>query len=155
MSKDELIDAIAQELRLLQQSFDAFDEAAAVRLGLNRTDLRCLDIVLGRGPLAAGELSAALRLSPAATTTVVDRLVRAGFVSRAPDPGNRRRILVEGTTRAVEVAREIFEPVGAAGAEALTRFDTDELRVALDFLRTALRVHQEQTERVSRLGESD
>lgn len=154
MSKDELIGAIAQELRTLQQSFDAFDEAAAVRLGLNRTDLRCLDIVLGRGPLTAGELSSALRLSPAATTTVVDRLTRAGFVSRAQDPGNRRRIMVEATERAVEVAREIFEPVGAAGAEALTRFDTDELRIALDFLRTALRVHQEQTERVSRSGES-
>lgn len=54
MSKDELIAEIAQELRLLQRSFDAFDEAAAVRLGLNRTDLRCLDIVLARGPLAAG-----------------------------------------------------------------------------------------------------
>ncbi|MGW4328728.1 MarR family winged helix-turn-helix transcriptional regulator [Nocardia sp. NPDC004573] len=152
MSKDELIAEIAQELRLLQQSFDAFDEAAAVRLGLNRTDLRCLDIVLARGPLAAGELSAALRLSPAATTTVVDRLVRAGFVTRAQDPGNRRRILIEGTMRARKVAREIFEPVGVAGAEALLRFDTGELRTALDFLRTALAVHQAETERVSRAG---
>ncbi|MGW0071062.1 hypothetical protein ACWDUI_26780, partial [Streptosporangium sandarakinum] len=70
MSKHDVIGEIAMELRRLQQSFDAFDEAAAARLGLNRTDLRCLDVVLAEGPVPAGRISAALKLSPAATTTV-------------------------------------------------------------------------------------
>ncbi|MBF6298059.1 MarR family transcriptional regulator [Nocardia amamiensis] len=148
MSKDDLIGEIGTQLRLLQQSFDLFDEAVAARLGVNRTDLRCLDVVLGRGPLPAGELSAALKLSPAATTTVIDRLERAGFVARGQDPANRRRVLVTATDAASEVAQRIFEPVGRAGAQALGRYDTGQLALILDFLHTALAVHHEQTDRV-------
>ncbi|PKV81914.1 MarR family winged helix-turn-helix transcriptional regulator [Nocardia fluminea] len=150
MSKDsEMIGEIGQQLRLLQRSFDTFDEAVAARLRLNRTDMRCLDVVLARGLLSAGELSSALRLSPAATTTVIDRLERAGYVSRAQDPGNRRRVLIEPTTDARRVAEVIFEPVGRAGAAALGRYDSDQLGLILDFLGTALRVHREQADLVA------
>ncbi|MEV0431742.1 MarR family transcriptional regulator [Nocardia sp. NPDC050413] len=150
MSKDdEIIGEIGLQLRLLQRSFDTFDEAVAAHLRLNRTDMRCLDIVLGRGSLSAGELSSALRLSPAATTTVIDRLERAGYVSRAQDPDNRRRVLIEPTADAQRMAELIFEPVGRAGTAALGHYDSDQLRLILDFLATALRVHQEQTDLVA------
>lgn len=149
MSKDSVIQQIATLLRQLQQSFDAFDEAAAARLGLNRTDLRCLDIVLGDGPLPAGQLSAALKLSPAATTTAIDRLERAGLVSRTRDPGNRRVVLVAPTEAARTAEAELFTPVGLAGARALARYDHDQLAVILDFLQTALQVQEEQIARVT------
>jgi DNA-binding MarR family transcriptional regulator len=146
-----MLEEIAMQLRLLQQSFDVFDEAAATRLGLNRTDLRCLDVVLGGGPLPAGELSTALKLSPAATTTVIDRLERPGLVSRTRDPGNRRRVLVAATDAARAAEAEIFAPVGQAGARALQRYDAQQLTVILDFLHTALRVQKEQIARVGAL----
>ncbi|NUR91357.1 MAG: MarR family transcriptional regulator, partial [Nonomuraea sp.] len=148
MSKRAVIGEIAMELRQLQQSFDAFDEAAAERLGLNRTDLRCLDVVLAEGPVPAGRISAALKLSPGATTTVIDRLERAGMVTRTPDPGNRRRVLVGATDAARSAEAEIFTPVGQAGAQALQGYGPDELAVVLDFLRTARRVQEEQAARV-------
>ncbi|MFI2475221.1 MarR family winged helix-turn-helix transcriptional regulator [Nocardia xishanensis] len=149
MSKDERIDAVGEQLRLLQRSFDTFDEAAAAHLGLNRTDLRCLDIVLGRGPLPAGELSAESKLSPGATTTVIDRLQRAGFVTRNQDPASRRRVLVEATDAARAAAADIFVPVGIAGARALRRYSADQLDLILDFLGTALAVHRAETERLT------
>ena len=152
MSKEEVIGEIARELRQLQQSFDAFDEAAAAHLGLNRTDLRCLDIVLSTGPLSAGQLSAALRLSPAATTTVVDRLIRAEMVTRTEDSENRRRKLIDGTAKARNAAAAIFEPVGVAGRTALARFDHGALQAALEFLRTTRDVQEKQIERLSQLG---
>ncbi|WP_344217892.1 MarR family winged helix-turn-helix transcriptional regulator [Nonomuraea bangladeshensis] len=148
MSKRQLIREIAMQLRLLQQSFDAFDEAAAARLALNRTDLRCLDGVLTDGPVTAGQISAALKLSPAATTTVIDRLERAGMVTRSPDPDNRRRVLVTATDAARTVESEIFAPVGLAGAQALQRYGPDELAVILDFLRTARDVQEDQATRL-------
>jgi len=151
MSKEDILGGVAELLRSLQQSFDAFDEAAAARLGLNRTDLRCLDVVLGGGPLTAGAVSTALRLSPAATTTVLDRLERAGLVARTRDPDNRRRVLITATEAARAVEAELFAPVGRAGAEALRRYDRDELAVILDFLRTSLRVQEEQIARIRSL----
>ncbi len=151
MSKGMILRDIATLLRQLQQSIDAFDEAAAARLGLNRTDLRCLDVVLGDGPLPAGQLSVALKLSPAATTTVIDRLERAGLVSRTRDPGNRRLVLVVSTETARAAEAELFAPVGQAGTHALTRYNHDQLTVILDFLQTVLRVQEEQTARVAAL----
>ncbi|WP_406499983.1 MarR family transcriptional regulator [Streptomyces sp. NBC_00846] len=149
MSKDDRVDDIAMQLRLLQQCFDAFDEAVAARLGLNRTDLRCLDVVLGSGPLSAGEISAAVKLSPAATTTAIDRLERAGYASRTRDHDNRRRVLVTATDAARTVEAEIFRPVGQAGAQALSRYNENQLAVILDFLQTARRVQQAQTTRLT------
>ncbi|MGI5180297.1 MarR family transcriptional regulator [Dactylosporangium sp. CA-152071] len=138
------------QLRLLQQSFDAFDEAAAARLGLNRTDLRAMDLVLANGgPLSAGELTSALKLSPAATTTVIDRLERAGLVRRTRDAENRRRVLVTATDAAHTIEQEIYFAVGAAGARALGRYDKDQLSTIIDFLQTARKVQEDQTARVS------
>ncbi|MFE9956214.1 MarR family transcriptional regulator [Micromonospora sp. NPDC005299] len=138
------------QLRLLQQSFDAFDEAAAARLGLNRTDLRAMDLVLANdGPLSAGELTRALKLSPAATTTVIDRLEGAGLVTRTRDAENRRRVLVTATDAARAVEQDIYLPVGAAGAQALGRYNKDQLATILDFLQTVRHVQENQTARVS------
>lgn len=150
MSKDDTSRNIGAEIRLLQQSFDAFDEAVAARLGLNRTDLRCLDVLLARGPLAAGEISTALRLSPAATTSVIDRLERAGMAVRDRDPGSRRRVLVSATEAARQAEAEIYLPVGRAGAQALRRYTAEQLATILDFLRTARRTQEEQADRIAR-----
>jgi len=150
MSKDSLVRDVAMQMRLLQQSFDAFDEAAAGRLGLNRTDLRALDLVLANdGPLSAGELTRALKVSPAATTTVIDRLERAGLVTRTRDAENRRRVLVTATDAARAVEQDIYLPVGAAGAQALGRYNKEQLATILDFLLTARQVQEDQTARVS------
>ncbi|MCM2576360.1 MarR family transcriptional regulator [Streptomyces meridianus] len=142
---------IAVRMRMLQQSFDAFDEAAATLLGLNRTDLRCLDLILADDPMSAGELTTAAKLSPAATTTAIDRLERAGFVTRNRDAANRRRVLVAATEAARAAEREVYGPVGEAGIMALRRYGEDQLAVILDFLETARRVQEEQTARLKGL----
>ena len=134
-----------------QRSTDAFDDAVAGRLGLNRTDLRCLDLILAKDPMSAGELTAAAKLSPAATTTAIDRLERAGFVTRSRDAANRRRVLVAATEAARAAEREVFRPVGEAGTMALRRYGEDQLAVIIDFLETARRVQEEQTARLKGL----
>ncbi|REK88893.1 MarR family transcriptional regulator [Streptomyces inhibens] len=151
MSKDDGVDEVAVRMRMLQQSFDAFDEAAANLLGLNRTDLRCLDLILAKDPMSAGELTTAAKLSPAATTTAIDRLERAGFVTRNRDAANRRRVLVSATEAARAAEREVYGPVGEAGTMALRRYGKDQLAVIIDFLETAHRVQEEQTARLKGL----
>ncbi|MFE0035674.1 MarR family winged helix-turn-helix transcriptional regulator [Streptomyces sp. NPDC059015] len=151
MSKDDRVGKVAVRIRLLQQSFDAFDEAAAAWLGLNRTDLRCLDLILAKDPMSAGELTTAAKLSPAATTTAIDRLERAGFVTRSRDAANRRRVLVAATEVARAAERMVYRPLGEAGTSALRHFGEEELAVIIDFLETARRVQEEQTARLKGL----
>src|ERR1700737_961422 len=80
-----LIAAIGMATQAFQRSTDAFDDVVAQRLGLNRTDLRCLDWLFD-GPKTAGQLASATGLSSAATTTLVDRLEHRGLGRRFPDP---------------------------------------------------------------------
>jgi hypothetical protein len=71
-------DSLGELIRGYQRDTDAFDEAVAERLGVNRTDLRCLDVLVegaGQGrQLTPKELAEASQLSPSAITTVLDRL---------------------------------------------------------------------------------
>lgn len=86
-------DAVLHAVRALYEAMHRFDGRVADALGIHRSDLRCLN-ALERGGLTAGEIGARLGLTSGSVTALVDRLVRAGLVERAPDPADRRRALV-------------------------------------------------------------
>ena len=86
--------ALVAACRRLGEAMDLFDEQAAAHLGVNRTDLRALNL-LEHGPLAAGQISDRLHLTSGSVTTLVDRLLAHGYVTRQTDPENRRRVIVE------------------------------------------------------------
>jgi DNA-binding MarR family transcriptional regulator len=71
-----------------------FVDAAAARLGLNPTDLRCLDLVIGEETITPSRLAALSGLTSGAITGVLDRLEAAGLVRRDSDPADRRRFVV-------------------------------------------------------------
>jgi DNA-binding MarR family transcriptional regulator len=70
-------------------------QASADRIGINATDLNCLNIVALTGRMTAGELARKTGLSTASITGVLDRLEEGGFVRRVRDPHDRRRVIVE------------------------------------------------------------
>src|SRR5215467_8815168 len=67
---------------------------AAEALGLAPTDLVGMCLLQLHGPATPGWLAEMTGLSTGAVTGVVDRLERAGYVSRARDPQDRRRVIV-------------------------------------------------------------
>src|SRR6267154_1879546 len=69
-------------------------QVSAERIGVNVTDLNCLNIVALTGPMTAGELARATGLTTASITGVLDRLEEGGFVRRERDPKDRRRVIV-------------------------------------------------------------
>src|SRR6266850_2573450 len=88
------IASLGTALQAYQRSTDAFDDQVARLLKLNRTDLRCLDWLFD-GPKTAGQLSEAIGLSSAATTTLLDRLEQRGLIQRVRDAADRRKVLAE------------------------------------------------------------
>jgi len=94
--KRELVGQLSGLTRRYQRAVDAMDQALAEAFGVNRTDLRCLDLLFDR-ELAVGELARNAGLSPQAATTMVDRLQAAGYIERVPDPADRRRTVVRTT----------------------------------------------------------
>ena len=101
--------ALRQALRL-----PAYEEALADHLGMNVTDLRCLELVLDSPGITAGGLADRSQLTTGAVTGVVDRLERLGFVERRPDPSDRRSVTIHP-----------IETRTAALAEARSRFETE------------------------------
>ena len=86
------------------------------------------------GRMTAGQLATAARLTTGAVTAVVDRLERVGLVRRVPDPGDRRRVLVEVTPKLAEVSAPVFGPLGQEGAEWIANYSDEELELVLGFM---------------------
>jgi DNA-binding MarR family transcriptional regulator len=137
MSRDELVAELGAEVRANQAAVDALDEAVAARLGVNRTDLRCLDLLLNELDAAAtpGRLGARLGLSTGSVTAMVDRLVRLGYVTRTPDPADRRKVVVRPTDLAMTRAGELYGPLVAGGDTLLADYTAEQLRLLIDFTR--------------------
>jgi DNA-binding MarR family transcriptional regulator len=123
------------ESRMTQNAADAVDDAATEMLGLNRTDLICLDILDRLGTVTAGRLATESRLTTGAVTAVLDRLEKAGFVRRVADPTDRRRVLVETTERARQIGYEVYGPIAEAAMESAHRFTRQQLEGILEFLK--------------------
>ena len=123
------------EVRRYQNAQDAFDDAAARLLGINRTDLRCIDILDQHGQMTAGQLARDSGLSTGAVTTLLDRLERVGYVRRLRDTVDRRRVLVEMTDEVRDRAWGIWGPIAAESEELLSRYSDAELVFIRDFLR--------------------
>jgi DNA-binding MarR family transcriptional regulator len=146
-----LIAQLSDAVREMQRATDAVDQAAADRLGINRTDARCLDILHGPEPMTAGQLAEQAGLSPGAVTTVLDRLERRGFVRRLPDASDRRRVLVELTPEIVALSTELYGPMAEAAKE-LERYSDHDLRVLRDFARNSRDFQNEQAARIRALA---
>jgi DNA-binding MarR family transcriptional regulator len=151
-SRAELIGMVTDEVREQQIAYDRFHDAVAVYLGINRTDLRCLDILDLAGRQTAGELAARMGMSTGAVTAMLDRLEKSGYVSRLRDPGDRRRVLVEPTDVAGERGREIYGPFGEQVEPMFARFTDSHLALVRDFLRLGNEFYEVQTGRIEQLA---
>jgi DNA-binding MarR family transcriptional regulator len=128
----ELID----EIRRSQNATDRFDSAVAEALGVNRTDMRCLDVLEREGPVPAGRLAEATGLTSGAITSVLDRLERAGYARRVSDPSDRRRVLVELAPAAHERASGFYAEHLEQSQRLYQRYTHHQLELLLEFVRS-------------------
>lgn len=131
--REQLVQALGAALQQYQRSVQAFDDAVGRRLGLGPADLRCLDWLVD-GPKSAGTLSRATGLRPAATTALIDRLARRGFVRRTRSQTDRRTVLVEMTELGQARTWEAYGPLVQAGRPMLDELTLDELGFMAGYL---------------------
>ena len=94
---------------------DRYDLAVARAHGVGVTETRAVDHLQAAGELTPGELGEALSLTSGAVTALVDRLERAGWVTRSPHPDDRRSLVL----RLTDQCHELIEQVWATYAEEL------------------------------------
>jgi DNA-binding MarR family transcriptional regulator len=115
----------------------AYDEALAERLGMNPTDLRCLELLIAEPGLTPGGLAEMAGLTSGAVTGVLDRLERIGAVQRRPDPTDRRRIAIVPEHGRVEALAQALVPLDAEIQTALGDATGDQRSAIAGFLRAA------------------
>ena len=147
--RQQAMDALNREVRGWQADQELFDSAVIELAGVNRTDWRCLDILGTRGPMTAGQLADAVRLTTGAVTGVLDRLEAAGLVRRIRDTQDRRRVIVEVTDEVDRLAAHVYGPLIADAAQAHAVFDADQLELITRFIRLERELLAKHTKRVA------
>lgn len=110
-----------------------FHEAVAGRLGLNSTDLKCLDLARAEASVTAGRIAELTGLTTAAVTSVIDRLEASGLVRRVRDISDRRKVMVVPVPeRAAEVGR-LFESLDRAMKQLYSEYSSEDLALIRDF----------------------
>src|SRR5262249_12256587 len=107
-------------LRRTGSMMQLLGQVSAERIGINATDLNCLNILALSGHLTAGELARRTGLTTASITGVLDRLEDAGFVRRQRDSQDRRRgvVYLDAAPGPRGVAPGVAPPAPAVGAGA-------------------------------------
>ena len=127
----------------------AFHEAVGASLGVTAVDQRALAVIAGAGSVSAGDLAKEIGLTPGAVTGVVDRLERAGLAHRAPDPADRRRLVITAVPGAFG---KVFAGLDAAMAELMARYSPVEQAVIADWVANTVDVLREQTRLLTKRG---
>jgi DNA-binding MarR family transcriptional regulator len=99
----------------------AFHEAGARRVGMTAAERKCAGLIVEFGETTPKQLAEATGLSTGAITGIVDRLERAGYAQRAPNPRDRRSVLVR-PMNADRLAAHT-QPIFASLTEAMSKLD--------------------------------
>ncbi len=133
-ARAELGETLGRVAREAQRAGAAMDDAIADFLGVNATDARCLDILEQYGRTTAGDLADHMALTTGAVTTMLDRLERAGFVTRERGTDDRRRVYAELTDDARAAIATVFAPFIDVWERHGPLFSDAELRAIYTYL---------------------
>ena len=98
-----------------------------VKRGVTQTQFLMLAAIRAYTRCSMSTLARSLHVSMPTATGIVDRLVRAGLVRRAPQTDDRRQVIVELTRNGQRFFQEFESVVRRRWEEALLALDRDEL----------------------------
>ncbi|MFJ4028499.1 MarR family winged helix-turn-helix transcriptional regulator [Paenarthrobacter sp. NPDC089989] len=132
------ISQLMAALGRLRDAEERLSEASLKYMKLNPSDMRALHYLIvsaNRGVIATpGAIAAQLQISTASTTKLLDRLERAGHVTRQPHPSDRRALAIAITPETHEAAMQTVGRQHARRFLAAARLTPAERDVVMRFL---------------------
>ncbi|VDC30498.1 MarR family winged helix-turn-helix transcriptional regulator [Pseudogemmobacter humi] len=117
------------------------DQAVAAELkphGVPLEQFRVLDALSGQDGLAMGDLAARILVDNPTLTKIIDRMVSGGLVYRAPDPQDRRKVMIFLAEKGRLAHRETSSPAHATETGILTALAQDDATELARLLRQIL-----------------
>ena len=150
--RNELTEAQTVAMRDYNAYAVLLQDAIARSAGVNAADLQAVGVLMSDGPSTPGELAARIGLSAGgAITALVDRLERAGYVTRRRDDVDRRRVLVEAVpAKVMDAVGPVYAHITERWTRYLDNLDDEQLAVVTDALTAATAINREEIERLRR-----
>jgi DNA-binding MarR family transcriptional regulator len=126
-------EALNREVRRFIARALLFNLKAADEVGLNGTDMQCLNLLQLQGSATPGEFARWAYLSTGGVTVVLDRLEKAGYLRREPNPRDRRSSIIRPVASKFRKIEALYQSRGQALRQALSAYPEGDLRVILDF----------------------
>jgi hypothetical protein len=125
-----------------------FQEAVGHLLGLSGAERKCLDILDRLGAVSAGRIAEHTGLTTGAVTGMIDRLTRAGYVERTPNPADRRSVLItlRPHTPRDALLPAIFGPLADDMTELASHYSQHQLATISDWVGRTTEILHRRTE---------
>ncbi|MEV3991912.1 MarR family transcriptional regulator [Streptomyces sp. NPDC049837] len=147
VQRKRLMAELFGEARRYMAAYALFNQALADHLRLHPTDVQCLNLLdLEPGPVTTGRVAELTGLTTGSATRLVDRLERAGYVTRERDPHDRRRVLVATVPERMAEFGAVWERVGGPWAAMFDTYTEDELAFLTAHMRRTVEVSAAQVE---------
>ena len=127
-----------------------FRNALARQLGLNTTESDCLSYLGANQVAAPTEIARYAGLTTGATTTMLDRLEKAHFITRKPNPNDRRGVLIEASEEWQQKAGPLVADIVKAHADLIGHYSDEQLETIADFLTHFTENVQNQTKAIEK-----
>jgi DNA-binding MarR family transcriptional regulator len=144
----DLLKALHEAGRISSTATIMFHTTMASLRGLAPTETKAIDVLDRHGPMTAGELAAKTGLAPPSVTGLIKRLGRKGFVRRAADPSDGRRVRVELAGHAVAAFAPLFQDFVDRLDALYATYSDDELQLLLGFMQAVSGIQREATARL-------
>lgn len=143
------------EARRYMAAYALFNQAVADHLGLHPTDVQCLNLLsLEGGPVTTGRIAELTGLTTGSATRLVDRLERAGYVTRARDTEDRRRVLVSLAPGRTAELGALWRRLNGTWGTMFDVYSDAEVALLIAHMRRTVEVSAQQVERL-REGDFD
>jgi DNA-binding MarR family transcriptional regulator len=101
------LDPLLRAFQMLQMNTLHVTSRVAAALGVGATDLRALLFIATSGGATPKQTGDFLELTSGSVTTLIDRMVAAGFVERLPNPSDRRSLMLQLAPGGIETVQNL------------------------------------------------
>jgi DNA-binding MarR family transcriptional regulator len=152
-AREELLEQLLRRIEDQTTITVLFHHEIAIKLGLNDTDHKCLDLLIrSPRPLTPSDLANETGFTTGAITGIVDRLEQAGFINRERDNEDRRRVTLVPVEERVQEVMQMFKPMSESAASLLSLFSNEQLEFILDIINKFIALGEEE---IQKLRDSD
>ena len=130
----QLHETVIRSLREFIAGSILYNQQIADRVGLRLNDMQCINALELMGPSTPGELARFTGLTTGGVTVMLDRLEKAGYLKREPNPRDRRSFLVHLNAAKAKKLQAFYGDVNDLMAVLLDETPERDLRSVISLL---------------------